>query len=115
MVNPFSDPFEVCTLGKKFIKKDAKSKDRVPNNTEEIDNSLRGLFNYLTAPNIRSKIKHPLFLAMKFNMGIKMYLRHKDFDTENQEKLIKMIHETVASSVEMKNEVLETENTKICL
>jgi hypothetical protein len=94
-------------LGKKFIKKDSRSKDRVPGNTEEIDNSLRGLFNYLTAPNIRSKIKHPLF--------IKMYLRHKDFDTENQEELIKIIHETVASSVETKNEVIQTENTKICL
>ena len=33
----------------------------------EIENSIDGLFHYLTAANIRNKIKHPLYLAIKFS------------------------------------------------
>jgi len=115
LANSFSDFFESQLLIKKFVKKDAKSKDKVPNNTEEIDNSLKGLFNYLTAPNIRHKIKHPLFLAMKFNLGIKLYLLKEEFNTESEEELLKKVHECVVDSVENKNEVLRAQNTKICL
>ena len=69
LVNSFSEIFEPIELTKKLIKKDAKSKNKMINNSEEIDNSMKGLFNYLTAPNIRHKIKNPLFLAIKFSEG----------------------------------------------
>jgi hypothetical protein len=31
------------------------------------------LFNYLTAPNIRHKVKHPVFLAIKFSACAKLF------------------------------------------
>ncbi len=45
------------------------------NRTEEIliDNSIVGLNNYLTAPNIRNKIRHPCFLAIKFSSCVTLY------------------------------------------
>lgn len=32
-----------------------------------IKNDPEGFYNYLTAPNIRHKVKHPVFLAIKFS------------------------------------------------
>lgn len=52
---------------------------------------------------------------MKFNLGIKLYLLKEEFTTENEEELLKQIHDCVVDSVENKNEVLRTLNTKICL
>ena len=123
MANSFNKVFEPHLLTKKFIKKDAKLKNIVPNSTENIDNTVKGklilfinigLFNYLTASNIRHKIKHPLWLAMKFPVGIQLYLRKSDFEILNEEDLIRKIHETVVDSV--KNpEVLQEQDTKLCL
>lgn len=65
-----------------MIKKERKkSKNRNPV-TRVIDNSLRGLHDYLTAPNIRNKVKHPLFLAMKFDYCFSIFANH-DFATLN--------------------------------
>lgn len=33
---------------------------------------MEGLLNYLTATNIRNKIKHPLFLSIKFSNVFKV-------------------------------------------
>ena len=52
---------------------------------------------------------------MKFNMGIKLYLRQKDYgEITVHEDLIKKIHECIVDSVEMKNDVLQQQNTKLC-
>lgn len=40
---------------------------------ELIENSLEGLSQYFTAPNIRNKVKHPIFLAAKFSKCVKLY------------------------------------------
>lgn len=45
-----------------------------------IENSLEGLVHYIKATNIKSKIKHPLFLAMYFSNVVRIY-------TEDVEKL----------------------------
>jgi hypothetical protein len=60
----FVEPFLPENLDKAFIKRENKKKN---DQQIKILNSLEGLFNYLTAPNIRHKVKHPLFLALKFS------------------------------------------------
>jgi len=52
------------TLDKSFIKRDSKIKFSPE---EEISNTIEGFINYFSAPNIRHKVKHPLFLAIKFH------------------------------------------------
>jgi hypothetical protein len=47
-----------------MIKRETKNKT---NSISTIDDSIAGLINYYTASNIRNKIKHPLFLALKFS------------------------------------------------
>ncbi|CAK60163.1 unnamed protein product (macronuclear) [Paramecium tetraurelia] len=39
----------------------------------QIDKSLQGFINYYTSPNIRNKIKHPLFMVMKFPKCVKLF------------------------------------------
>ena len=39
-----------------------------------IENNEQGLFSYLTAPNIRHKTKHPLFIVIKFSSIAKLYI-----------------------------------------
>lgn len=57
---------------KSTLYKKSKSK------TIKIEDSIEGLENYLTAANIRSKIKHPLFLALKFPSCFRIYLEKED-------------------------------------
>lgn len=69
-MSSFVEPFLPENLDRAFIKRENKKK----NDTEiKIFNNLDGLFNYLTAPNIRHKVKHPLFLALKFSHCVKLY------------------------------------------
>jgi len=51
---------------------------------------LLGLYNYFTAPNIRHKVKHPIFLIIKFTQCVSLYynegyfLKQKiEIDTKN--------------------------------
>lgn len=67
------DPFLPENLDREFVKKERKN---CPKQLLLIDNSIKGLINYFTAPNIRHKIKHPLFLAMKFDNCVKLYIRN---------------------------------------
>jgi len=57
-------------IEKVFIKRENKRKNEIE---IPISNDFDGLFNYLTAPNIRHKVKHPLFLCIKFSNCIKLY------------------------------------------
>ncbi len=43
------------------------SQGNMHNNELKINNDILGLVNYFSAPNIRNKIRHPVFLALKFN------------------------------------------------
>lgn len=63
-ISSYVEPFLPENLDKVFIKRENKKK----NDTEiKIYNDHEGLYNYLTAPNIRHKVKHPIFLALKFS------------------------------------------------
>jgi hypothetical protein len=66
----FTDPFLPENFDKTFIKRENKKKIE---NDKEILNDLEGLFNYLTAPNIRHKVKHPLFLSVRFSNCLSLY------------------------------------------
>jgi len=59
--------------------------------SEAISNSLEGLYAYLTATNIRYKIKHPLFLLFKFSNCLKLFYNPK-FKLEEEEKNPKIIN-----------------------
>lgn len=115
LANSFCDAFEYNQLAKKFFKKDAKSKDRRENNTEEIDNSLKGLFAYLTAANIRHKIKHPLWMSMRFSHGMSIYLNVDDFDINDPKTTIRKFHDIVYESVEKKSTLLQVNKAKVVL
>jgi hypothetical protein len=41
---------------------------------------IYGLVNYFSAPNIRNKIRHPIFLALKFHECVKIYYNPKKID-----------------------------------
>lgn len=43
------------------------------------------MFNYLTAPNIRHKVKHPLFLSVKFSNAFKVLVNTKSQYFEHKE------------------------------
>lgn len=63
-----------------------------------IENSLSGLVSYLTAPNIRNKIRHPLFFAMKFSNVFKIYLS-KNIQDLPENEVIARIHELLEYSL----------------
>ena len=48
----------------------------------KITNDIKGLYNYFTAPNIRHKNFHPLFILFKFSECINIYYR-KELFSEN--------------------------------
>jgi hypothetical protein len=39
----------------------------------EVLNDIGGLLTYFTAPNIRHKVKHPIFLAIKFSNCLDLF------------------------------------------
>lgn len=78
----FVELFNPNQLQKLFTKRD--SKQQVDEN-KIISNNQEGLYNYLTAPNIRHKVKHPLFLSVKFSNSFKILYNSKSkFFTQKQ-------------------------------
>lgn len=87
-MSSFVEPFLPENLEKIFIKRENKRKNDIE---IQIFNDLEGLFNYLTAPNIRHKVKHPLFLAMKFSKCVKLYYNSQTVKTESLEDLMETL------------------------
>jgi hypothetical protein len=58
-------------LNKVLIKRETKKNKG--NVEEKIENNLAGLFHYLTAPNIRNKVKHPFLLLSRFSNCTRFY------------------------------------------
>jgi len=87
-MSSFVEPFLPENLDRAFIKRENKKK----NDTEiKIFNNLDGLFNYLTAPNIRHKVKHPLFLALKFSHCVKLYYNTSILPGVKSEQLLESL------------------------
>lgn len=65
-----------------------------------IENNQEGLVNYLKASNIKSKVKHPLFLAIYFSNVLKMYVKdiEKLFDSGSNSEIILSIEDEEAQT-----------------
>lgn len=72
-LSAYIEPFEVASFYKRYVKKESKKSRGYAE--EEIENNLSGLYNYFGAANIRNKVKHPLFLAVKFSECFHIYYR----------------------------------------
>lgn len=70
----FVEPFTYDTIEKEFIKRENKSKCE---SEIIIKNDPEGFYNYITAPNIRHKVKHPVFLAIKFSNCVTIFHNQK--------------------------------------
>lgn len=63
----FVEPFQPDNLEKSYIKRENKKK----NDTEiQINNDAEGLFNYLTAPNIRHKVHIHIYFIFYIKLNI---------------------------------------------
>lgn len=78
-------PFPPKELDRKFIKKTTNAQGVLLE--EEITNSWEGLLSYFQAPNIRFKIRHPLFLAIRFSTVLTILRDSLRFPHENEDAL----------------------------
>ncbi|KAI0565590.1 hemerythrin-like protein [Gracilaria domingensis] len=78
-------PFDPKELDRKFIKKAVNSEGVMVE--KEITNSWEGLLAYFQAPNIRFKIRHPLFLAIRFSNVLVILRDSLRFPQESEEAL----------------------------
>lgn len=78
-------PFPPKELERKFIKKTTNAKGVLVE--EEITNSWEGLLAYFQAPNIRFKIRHPLFLAIRFSRVLVILRDSLRFPLESEDAL----------------------------
>lgn len=78
-------PFEPKELERTFIKKTTNAGGILIE--EEITNSWDGLLAYFQAPNIRFKIRHPLFLAIRFSNVLVILRDALRFPQESEEAL----------------------------
>lgn len=70
------------------------NKNGVPNSVfeEKITPDIQGLINYFTAPNIRNKIRHPLFLALKFYECVQLYYNPKKVSSSDDRSIGFALH-----------------------
>jgi hypothetical protein len=66
-----------------------------------IANDFTGFVDYITAHNVKNKIKHPLFLADLFSKCAKLYFNTKFFDTLETGYEIKIIQELNTALLEI--------------
>ncbi|CAK58402.1 unnamed protein product (macronuclear) [Paramecium tetraurelia] len=76
--NSFTEIFPYQLIDSKIIKRETKNKIL---KIIKIENSIIGFINYFTASNIRNKIKHPIFLALRFSSLIKLFVDQEMLDS----------------------------------
>eukprot|EP00826_Nyctotherus_ovalis_P058049 TRINITY_DN7958_c0_g1_i12.p1 TRINITY_DN7958_c0_g1~~TRINITY_DN7958_c0_g1_i12.p1 ORF type:complete len:254 (-),score=77.47 TRINITY_DN7958_c0_g1_i12:254-1015(-) len=59
-----------------------------------IKNDFQGLSDYFTAPNIRRKIRHPIFLAVKFSNCVKFFYNKSAFPSSSLKEILALIQST---------------------
>ncbi|CAD8202482.1 unnamed protein product [Paramecium octaurelia] len=87
----YFDPFLPNNLEKQFL-------IIKPSNQEVIKNSIEGLINYFTAPNIRHKVKHPIFLLLKFSACISLYVNSAKIKFTEPDNLIQTLQHVLSTS-----------------
>eukprot|EP00742_Colponemidia_sp_Colp-10_P010102 GILJ01011069.1.p1 GENE.GILJ01011069.1~~GILJ01011069.1.p1 ORF type:complete len:1198 (+),score=129.36 GILJ01011069.1:237-3830(+) len=65
----YFEPFPPSYFAKPFAKRDKKKHA----DEEDVDNTPAGLCRYFTAPNIRNKVRHPVFLAVRFSAVLGLF------------------------------------------
>ncbi|CAD8059561.1 unnamed protein product [Paramecium sonneborni] len=75
-LHSFTELFPYDLLDAIIIKRETKNKTF---KMIKVDNSITGFINYFTASNIRNKIKHPIFLALRFSSLIKIFVDQQLF------------------------------------
>lgn len=55
------------------------------------------MLNYLTAPNIRHKVKHPLFLSIKFSNTVKLYYNKSQCESNTAEQILEKLQMKLTS------------------
>ena len=68
---------------KEYLKK-IKGKGKKEQETK-IENNLKGLYDYLTAPNIKKKLRNLLFFILRFYNPIKVYLPTAEVERQSVE------------------------------
>lgn len=76
-----NDLFDPDLLTKKFYKK-VKGKGKLEQDIL-VDDSLQGLLHYLTAPNIRNKLRKLLFYIIRFPTCLKLFFPTTFLETSN--------------------------------
>jgi len=93
----YVEPFYPDNFTRKFVKKETKKKESIE---EEIQNSIDGLHSYLTAPNIRNKVKHPIFLCVRFSNCITLYMNPDLVHEEDKENLVEFFQGLLFEEIE---------------
>ncbi|CAD8144599.1 unnamed protein product [Paramecium pentaurelia] len=78
--NSFTELFHYQFFDSIIIKRETKNKTL---KIIKIENSITGFINYFTASNIRNKIKHPIFLALRFSSLVKLFVDQQMFYSSN--------------------------------
>ena len=71
-MNEFTSLFKPAAISKSYIKK-FKGGLKSTNKCLPINEDLSSLYNYITAANIRKKVKNPIFLAFRFPECFHLY------------------------------------------
>jgi len=87
--NGYFSPFDPKYLKKKYTKKELSVSNK--GMEYKIQNNFVGLYNYLTAINIKHKTKHPLFLSIEFSKCFRLY-----FNSQFLQNSIKLEEEIIS-------------------
>jgi hypothetical protein len=82
----------------------------------KIPNDFEGLLDYLTAHNIKNKIKHPVFLAEMFSSCVKLFFNTNVLnpsDEDNGSKTLPLLQETL-SEIQSQNHTKHKESISSC-
>jgi len=82
-----SQCFSVNSLNAKFFKRVNKNYRMIET---AINDNFQGLYDYFTAPNIRKKIRHPIFLAIRFASCVKFFYNTGIFPSSTVTLLINL-------------------------
>jgi len=91
------NPFSPDNFTKRFVKRETKKKESIE---EDIQNNIEGFFSYLTAPNIRNKVKHPVFLSVRFSNCISLFYNPSDINAEVKPNFAEILQELLFRDIE---------------
>jgi hypothetical protein len=103
----YIDPFSPDNFTKKFTKRETKKKESIE---EDIQDNVEGLYSYLTAPNIRHKVKHPIFLCCRFASCISLYYNTNELTEPNKKNFVEYMQNLLYDDLD---KLLITKENKI--